>query len=156
MKSTQTRTALVATAFLSLVALASSGAPVSAAQKLKSKHKEKRFEPVVKERLADYAGRYVGIEPDYYLEVAADADGTLAITIQEGARRAVLRDISIEGARLTATRVYANGATKKFEATFADRILNGARAFGVLVENLDIPYAGITFSRLFYRLETAR
>ncbi|HEV2802667.1 MAG TPA: hypothetical protein VGW12_19505 [Pyrinomonadaceae bacterium] len=155
MKQSNTRT-VVATMALILVALACNVAIVSSAQKLKHKHKEKRFEPVVKERLADYAGRYVGIEPDYYLEVTADADGELSVRVQEGARSATLRDIRIEGARLKATRVYANGTTKAFEATFVNRILNGEIAFGVLVENLDIEYAGITFSRLFYRLAPAR
>jgi hypothetical protein len=145
--------AAVTTASLLLLALLYSAAPISAMQKLKHKQKEKRFEPVVKERVADYAGRYVGIEPDYYLEIEAGARGTLSITSQEGDRRAALRDIRIDGARLTATRVYADGTTKDFAATFANRILNGVSAFGIVVENLDVRYEGITFNRIFYRLD---
>ncbi len=149
-------TRIVTTAALILVAFVFSGAPAEGAQKLKHKHKEKRFEPVVKTRVADYAGRYVGIEPDYYLEVATGADGELSITSREGARRAVLRDIRIKGARFTATRVYTDGATKDFEATFGNRILNGESTFGLLVENLGVTYDGFTFTRLFYRLDSMR
>jgi len=145
--------ASVTTASLLLLALLYSAAPISGVQKSKHKQKEKRFEPVVKEQIADYAGRYTGIEPDYYLEIEAGARGTLSVMSREGDRRATLRDIRIAGARLTATRVYADGTTKDFAATFANRILNGVSAFGVMVENLDVRYEGITFNRIFYRLD---
>jgi hypothetical protein len=139
-----------------LTLLMLSVATVSGGQKLKQKaKKEKRFEPVVKERVGDYAGRYVGIMPDYYLDIAAGADGELSVTSHEGGRRATLRDIRVEGARLTATRVYANGATKDFSATFSNRILNGATSFGVMLENLNVEFEGMTFTRLFYRLDPA-
>ncbi|MCA1567504.1 MAG: hypothetical protein LC803_18005 [Acidobacteria bacterium] len=129
-------------------------APVSGGQKLKNKKKEKRFEPVVKQRVEEYAGRYVGIMPDYYLEVAATADGTLSVTSQEGKRRATLRDIRLAGARLTATRVYSDGTTKEFEATFANRIMNGESSFGIIVENVEVEFEDMTFTSIFYRLDT--
>jgi hypothetical protein len=122
-------------------------------QKLKTKWKEKRFEPVVKENLHDYAGRYVGLE-DYYLEVRIDVDGQLAIVSQEGRQRATLQNISLTGARLTATRVYQDGTTKDFEATFVNRILNGDSRFGLMVENLEVKFEGLTFNRIFYRLDS--
>jgi hypothetical protein len=150
MKSTKALVA--ATALLAVLALLAA-APVSGGQKLKNKKKEKRFEPAVKERVEEYAGRYTGIMPDYYLEVAAGADGKLSITSQEGNRRATLRDIRIEGSRLTATRVYPDGATKEFEATFVNRILNSESSFGVMVENVEVPFDGITFTHIFYRLD---
>ncbi|MCA1555722.1 MAG: hypothetical protein LC747_03430, partial [Acidobacteria bacterium] len=65
-------------------------APVSGGQKLKNKKKEKRFEPVVKQQLEEYAGRYVGMQ-DYYLEVRAVADGQLSIVSHEGELRATLQ-----------------------------------------------------------------
>lgn len=151
MKPTRTITATATTLALLLALLVV--APVSGGQKLKNKKKDKRFEPVVKQRIEEYAGRYVGIMPDYYLEVAATADGKLSITSHEGKRRATLRDINLAGARLTATRVYADGTTKDFEATFGNRILNGDSKFGVLVENLEVRYEGIMFNRIFYRLD---
>ena len=118
------------------------------------KHKEKRFEAVVRAEARDYAGRYVGIDDSYVLEVAAEADGRLKITSREGARRAELRDILLDGARLTATKVYEDGSTAKFEGLFADRVLNGERRFGVVVSGLDIRLDGMTINRTFYRLFT--
>ncbi len=129
------------------------GKDVSGEQKLKNKKwKEKRFEPVVKERMADYTGRYVGLE-DYYLEITLDVDGQLSIASQEGARRATLRNISLTGSRVTATRVYQDGTTKEFEATFVNRILNGEYRFGILMENVEVPFDGLTFNRIFYRFD---
>ena len=129
-------------------------APVSA-QKLKNKQKEKRFEPVVKQRIEEYAGRYVGME-DYYLEVAAatGADGQLAIVSHEGGLQATLQNIRLDGARLTATRVYRDGTTKEFAATFVNRILNGDVRFGIMVENLGVKFEGLTLNNIFYRLDT--
>jgi hypothetical protein len=151
MKSQKTLAATIALSvvFALLVAL-----PVSGGQKLKNKQKEKRFEPVVKQRVEEYAGRYVGIMPDYYLEVAATADGKLSVTSHEGKRRATLRDINLAGARLTATRVYADGTTKEFEATFTNRIKNGQSSFGIMVENVEVQFEDMTFTSLFYHLDT--
>ncbi|MGI9105526.1 MAG: hypothetical protein ACR2G4_04675 [Pyrinomonadaceae bacterium] len=118
---------------------------------MKNKKKEKRFEPVVKQTIEEYAGKYVGIMPDYYLEVVAGADGKLSIVSHEGGRRATLQDIRLAGARLTATRIYTDGTTKQFEGTFADRILNGDSRFGMMVENLEIEFEDMTFNRLFYQ-----
>ena len=120
----------------------------------KHKHKEKRFEAVVRAEARDYAGRYVGIDDSYVLEVGTEADGRLKITSREGSRRAELRDIRLDGARLTATKVYEDGSTAKFEGLFADRVLNGERRFGVVVSGLDIKLDGMTINRTFYRLFT--
>jgi hypothetical protein len=150
MKSLKTRA--VAATVLTLLAFFVA-APIFGGQKLKNKNKERRFEPAVKERVEDYAGHYVGISPGYHLEIAARAGGTLAITSQEGKRRATLRDIRLAGARLTATRVYSDGATKEFEATFVNRITNGESSFGILVENLGAEIEEITFDRVFFRLD---
>lgn len=125
-------------------------------QKLKAKRKEKRFEPVVRQHIADYAGRYIGME-DYYLEIAAGADGQLIIVSQEGAqRRATLQNIRLTGARLTAMRVYQDGTTKEFEATFVNRILNGDTRFGLMVENFEVKFEDLTLNNLFYRLDSTR
>ena len=121
-------------------------------QKLKSKRKEKRFEPVARQSLADYAGRYIGME-DYYLEIAAGTDGQISIVSQEGARRATLQNVHLTGARLTATRVYPDGTTKEFEATFVNRILNGDSRFGIMVENFEVKFEDLLLNSLFYRLD---
>lgn len=130
--------------------------PVAAQKhKWKSKEKkEKRFEPVVKADPRAYAGRYVGIDETYVLEIEADAEGHLKITSSEGPRRAELKDIRLDGARLTGTLVYEDGRTAKFDAFFADRVLNGERTFGVLVSGTDIKIDGLAIDRTFYRLFT--
>lgn len=120
----------------------------------KHKHKEKRFEAVVRAEARDYAGRYVGIDDSYVLEIGTEADGRLKITSREGARRAELRDIRLDGARITATKVYEDDSTAKFEGLFADRVLNGERSFGVVVSGLNIKLEGLTINRTFYRLFT--
>jgi hypothetical protein len=138
-----------------LVVLTLCAAPVSGVQKLKDKKKEKRFEPVVKQQLEEYAGRYIGMQ-DYYLEVRRLADGKLAIVSQEGGRRATLQNIHLDGARLTATRVYPDGTTKDFAATFVNRVLNGDIRFGIMVENLAVKFEGLTLDNIFYRLDSKR
>jgi hypothetical protein len=122
-------------------------------QKAKVKNKEKRFERVVKQNVADYAGRYSGFQSDYYLEVRVDGAGALSATSFEGGRRAELQNIRLEQGRLTATRVYEDGATKEFAATFANRILNGASDFGIVVEGVITGTPSVTLSRVFYKRE---
>jgi hypothetical protein len=121
------------------------------AQAQKRKFKEKRFEPVARQNLQDYAGRYVGIEDDYVIEVRVGADGRLSLTSREGGREARLEGVRIKGARVTATKVYGGGGRAEFAATFADRVLNGQRAFGLMVEKLRVELPGLTLSQMFYR-----
>jgi hypothetical protein len=130
--------------------LAASSAPRALAQK-KNKVKEKHYEPVVRQNVRDYAGRYVGIEDEYVVEVRAGDDGRLSITSREGGREAWLEDLRIDGARVSATKVYRDGRRAEFAATFADRVLNGERAFGLLVEKLWIELPGMTVTQMFYR-----
>ncbi|HLL69842.1 MAG TPA: hypothetical protein VK363_00330 [Pyrinomonadaceae bacterium] len=135
-------------ALLALACVAPAGA-----QKLKDKKKEKRFDPVVKQNIADYAGRYDS-GGDYYLEITFGTDGQPSIVSQEGARRATMRDIRFTGARLTATRVYADGTTKEFEATFGNRIVNGDSRFGIRMENFQVKIDDFMLDRVFYRRES--
>ncbi|HEX8163131.1 MAG TPA: hypothetical protein VF538_14775 [Pyrinomonadaceae bacterium] len=130
--------------------LASVCAPQASAQK-KYKHKEKRFEPVARQDVRDYAGRYVGIEDDYVVEVRVGEGGRLVVTSREGQREARLEDLRIDGARVSATKVYSDGARAEFAATFVDRILNGERAFGLMVEKLWVELPGMTLTQVFYR-----
>ncbi|MFN2480185.1 MAG: hypothetical protein ABR554_01700 [Pyrinomonadaceae bacterium] len=129
--------------------LAASLAPQALGQK--KKFKEKHFEPVARQNVRDYAGRYVGIEDEYVVEVRAESDGTLSVTSREGGREARLEGLKIDGARVTATKVYRDGARAEFAATFADRVLNGERAFGLLVEKIWIELPGLTVTQMFYR-----
>ncbi|MBD0371915.1 MAG: hypothetical protein ICV60_13830 [Pyrinomonadaceae bacterium] len=121
------------------------------AQKNKVKNKEKRFETVVKQTNADYAGRYAGFEEGFYIEVRVDSSGALAAISFEGEHRAELQNIKLEQGRMTATKVYEDGTRKEFTATFANRILNGVSDFGMIIEG-DIAIAPtVIVNRVFYK-----
>jgi hypothetical protein len=141
---------LTAFALCLLVVCLAALCPAQAAAQ-KKKVKEKRFEPVARQNLRDYTGRYVGIEESYWIEVRVGDDGRLAMTSHEDGRAATLTDIEITGASLTATKVYTNGKREEFVATFVDRVLNGERAFGLMAENMKIELPGMTLTRIFYR-----
>jgi hypothetical protein len=147
--SGKTRLKAGAKPILLALCLAASFAPPSLAQKKKSK--EKHFEPAARQNLRDYAGRYVGVDDGYWIEIAVGDDGRLAATSHEGGREAALTDIRLEGARLTATSVYRSGRRAEFVATFGDRVRDGERTFGLTTESIRIELPGITLARIFYR-----
>lgn len=143
------RSTVRAKLILLALCLAAALAPQGSAQK--KKVKEKHFEPVARQNVGDYAGRYVGIEDEYVVEVRVGEDGRLLMTSREGRSEARLEDLKIEGARVSATKVYADGRRAEFVATFADRVLNGERSFGLMVEKLWVELPGLTVTQMFYR-----
>lgn len=121
---------------------------VAALGKTKYKKKEKKNvviefyidiknEAVVKKNVADYTGSYVCEDGEYRVELKVSADGRVEGSgfdpIYENSnfdkpesRKFTFQNAKIEGALLTATKVYENGGTKKFEAVFVDRtVLSG-------------------------------
>ncbi len=106
----------------------------------KTKHKKKergnfsferyidvKSEAVVKNNVRDYAGVYKSPDANYQIELRVAADGKV-----EGSgfdsdfnsslkQNFTLKDGRIEGALLTATKVYADGETKKLEGVFNNR-----------------------------------
>ena len=140
-------------AIVIVLSLLSLTASQTFAQKNKVKFKEKRFEPVVKQNVNDYAGKYVGIDDTYIIEIEVGADGKLAITSLEAGRKAMLTGIELNGSRITARKVYEDGATARFEGFFADRVLNGDKAFGIMVEGVNLQFEDLTLTRIFYRLK---
>jgi hypothetical protein len=82
-----------------------------------------KSEAVVKSRAQDYSGVYEN-ESDYRLELRVSADGRIEGKGYDtefnpsSQRNFTLRDARIEGALLTATKVFENGETVKFEAVF--------------------------------------
>jgi hypothetical protein len=116
------------------------------------KVKEKRYELVVHQNLKDYEGTYIGIEPDYVVEIQVAADGRLKLTSLEDGRSVRFTNVKVDGARLTADKIYANGSSGKLDATFRNCILNGKTFFGILVDGLDIHLdGGVTLNTVFYR-----
>jgi len=120
-------------------------------QKAKKKIKEKRFEVAVKQNLHDYEGTYTGIDPSYVIEIRVGEDGKLNVSSLEDNQKVTLENLKLEGARMTATKIYPDGHREKFDATFSNRILNGVSAFGILVEGLNINLVGASLNRVFYR-----
>ena len=98
----------------------------------KSKNKDKRFDPVAISQ-AQAAGRYVGIDPDFVIELNG-ATGTL----RNFKRTARLADVRLDGSELSATAVYAEDRREPLRATFVRRTKNGEVAFGLLVHEANI------------------
>ncbi len=111
---------------------------IAALSKTKYKKKEKKnfsfekfidikSEAVVKNNVRDYAGVYESSDANYQIELRVSADGKV-----EGSgydtdfdnsqkQNFTLKDAQIEGALLTATKVFADGETEKLEAVFNNR-----------------------------------
>lgn len=117
---------------------------VAALDKTKYKKKEKRDfsieiyvdiknDPTVKSSPAEYAGVYESEDSGYKLELNVSAGGAVTgsghdTTNSDSAQKLnfTLKDARIEGALLTATKVYENGQSLAFEAAFVNRtILSG-------------------------------
>ena len=119
-------------------AQARTDALVAALAKTKYKKKEKKnisieiyidikSEPVVKSNRSEYSGVY---EADgYRLDLRVNADGSAEGSGYDrfgdsaGRQNFMLRDARVEGALLTATKVYDGGRTEPFEAVFNNRII---------------------------------
>jgi len=116
---------------------------VAALDKTKYKKKEKRGlkiefyvgvknEAVVKKDPAEYSGLYESSESDYGLEIRIGHDGTAtgggydSIMAGNDTQKSnfTLRDARVDGALLTATKVYDNGLSERFEAVFTNRTVS--------------------------------
>ncbi|HEY3257690.1 MAG TPA: hypothetical protein VGJ64_02450 [Gemmatimonadaceae bacterium] len=128
------------------------------------KYKEIRSEPVIKKNARDYAGSYEVPDLGFSLELRVDANGNLAVTGYDPVdgdasviRQFVLRNPRIDGALLTATKVYENGATEPFEGVFINRTSfdsptdRGVTTFGLGVVGSSVRVSGLTLDRLFYQ-----
>ena len=125
------------------------------------KYKDVRSEPVTKQNRSEYSGVYEFGDLGYVINLQVESNGRVNATGYEGApesRSFRLENARIEGALLSATKVYANGTAEKFEGVFMTRTertsptQNGVTTFGLGVV-LDTPFElnGITWQRLFYQ-----
>src|SRR6185436_5004474 len=106
------------------------------AEKVKTKVKDKRFEPVTK-AMAEYAGSYRGPSELYGLVLEVH-DGKLSGNYVELGRVAVLSPLTIDGANFTTAANFDDGSSRTIEGSFANRVLNGDRAFGVRMHNIPV------------------
>ena len=111
---------------------------IAALGKTKYKKKEKKnfsvekyidikSEAVLKNNAQDYAGVYQSPDANYRIELRVSADGKVEGNGYDSdfdssqKQNFTFKDGRIEGALLTATKVYANGETEKLEAVFNNR-----------------------------------
>ena len=109
----------------------------SYAEKAKSKSKDKRFEPVVREAAA-YAGSYRGPSESYGLVLEVAPDGKLRGNYVELGRVAVLHSIEVSGADFSARASFDDGRWKTLSGSFAHRVLNGNTAFGARIHDVEV------------------
>ena len=130
------------------------------------KYKEVRSEPVIKTNPQEYSGGYEVPDMGFALEIRVDRNGNVDGSGYEPAGAALsirrsftLGNAKIDGALITGTQVYANGAQNRFEGVFLNRTAfdsptdKGVTAFGLGVIGKKIEVAGLTFDRLFYELK---
>ena len=114
-------------------------AALPALAKYKVKHKS--FEPVIVRDVHTIAGRYVGIEGEFEIDLKVSGDSVSGVLVRSGGEQP-LRDVVIDGAEFRSNLV---------RGTFVDRNLNGDHAFGFLVTWPRIDFEGNSFDRMFCR-----
>jgi len=127
----------------------------------KAKYLKVESEPVVKSNPADYSGVYQVPGMDFALDLSVDRNGVVTgsgYEVLSGSvkRTFTLRDGRVEGALLTATKVYAGGGTQNIEGAFMNRTSfesptdKGQTVFGFGARITPVELDGNTFDRLFF------
>jgi hypothetical protein len=114
----------------------------------KPKFMPKAFQPVVMTHVQEYAGRYVGIDTTYVVDVWVGSADKLTVNLHEGPKTWAVHETKLTGAVLDGTAVTRDGKSKKFEAVFGNRDLNNRRIFGLLVNEMAGPDEAVV-NRLF-------
>jgi len=121
------------------------------------KYKDVRSEPLVRENIADYAGVYEVSDLGYVINVRVGSDGKVQANGYDKTRTFTLENARIEGALLTGSKVYQDGATERFEGVFLSRTDRnsstdpGVTTLGLgVIPTTPIEAHGSTYDRLFY------
>ena len=124
------------------------------------KYKDVRSEPAVKSNISEYSGVYEVQDLGYVISVQVGSDGRVQASGSERSRAFTLENARIDGALLTATKVYSDGAREKFEGSFLNRTdRNSPTDPGVTIFGLGVvlttPFEvnGLTYDKLFYQLK---
>jgi hypothetical protein len=124
------------------------------------KYKDVRSEPAVKQNIADYSGAYEVSDLGYVINIQAGSDGSVQAVGNDKGRTFRLENARIDGALLTASKVYQDGTTEKFEGVFLNRTDRnsptdpGVTIFGLgVVLNTPFETNGLTYEKLFYGLK---
>jgi hypothetical protein len=130
----------------------------------KSKYLKIESQPVVKANPEDYSGTYEVSDLGFALRLHVDHSGKVEGTgyepIMDPAVRRMftLRDGKIDGALITATKVYANGKSERLEGVFIDRTTfesptdKGSTRFGLGVIGKPVEVSGLTLDKFFFEL----
>lgn len=128
----------------------------------KEKYKDVRSEPVVKQNIRDYSGVYEVSYLGYVINVQVGSDGNVHANGYETGQPSPtfeLEDAKVEGALLTASKVYHDGAVETFEGVFMTRTERsspndtGVVTFGLgVVPRIPVELGGLTYDKLFYHL----
>lgn len=123
------------------------------------KYKDVRSEPAVKQNITDYSGVYEVSDLGYVLNLQVGSNGSVQASGDDKGRTFRLENARIEGALLTASKVYQDGTTEKFEGVFLNRTdrnsptNTGVTTFGLgVVLNTPFESNGLTYEKLFYNL----
>lgn len=127
------------------------------------KYKDVRAEPVVLQNTRGYAGTYEASDLGSVIIIRVGGDGSLRLDGHDAGpapRFFTLHDARIDGALLTATKVYRDGASERFEGVFMNRTErtspsdSGVTTFGLgVVLARPITLSGMTMDKLFYQLK---
>ena len=126
------------------------------------KYKDVRAEPVVKQDAGDYVGEYEVGDLGFLIRIEVSNVGRILARGYEqgGSRPFRLENAKIDGALLTASKVYQDGTKESFEGVFLNRTERNSptatpvTTFGLgVILNTPIEINGITYQRMFYQLK---
>jgi hypothetical protein len=128
----------------------------------REKYKDVQSQPVAKQNTRDYSGVYEVSDLGDVIEIRVGRDGIVQANGYEKGqqfRSFKLENAKIEGALLTASKVYNDGTTEKFEGVFMTRTVrnsptdNGVAFFGLgVLLPAPVEVNGLTYDKLFYQL----
>jgi hypothetical protein len=127
----------------------------------KAKYLKVESQPAVRTNPEDYSGTYEVADLGFALRLRVDhsgkVEGSGSEPIADPAVRRMftLRDGKIEGALITATKIYGNGKSEKLEGVFIDRTTiesptdKGVTSFGLGIVGKPIEVSGMTLDKIF-------
>ena len=129
----------------------------------KEKYKDVRSEPIIKQDITEYSGVYQVADWGDVIDLRIGSDGTIQADGHDSdppCRAFVLQNGKIEGAVLTAIKVYRDGETEPFEGVFMTRTeRDSPNDPGITTSGLGVvlatprEFAGNTYEKLFYQLK---
>jgi hypothetical protein len=129
----------------------------------KEKYKDVRSEPIIKQDITQYSGVYQVADWGDVIDLRIGIDGTIQADGHDSdtpSRTFVLENGKIDGAVLTAIKVYRDGETEPFEGVFMTRTeRDSPNAPGITTSGLGVvlatprEFAGNTYEKLFYQLK---